>query len=217
MAMWAKKAGLSSAFNQLVGSTPAAQPAPSAEEVAKIAKAAEIVQQQKQIDKTRALVGGFASPEIQAQMIAARSPQTQQLIRQAMGQAQGLSGRENSALRANALAQVRNQQSAALRDVRGQMGAQGVRGGLASAINAQQQARGVEAVSGAERNLVADNIKYKQEGLKTAAAFNTNQENIERDVMRTGLEAYLTARAQDMGLQGAQMQANASRGGGGKK
>ena len=148
-----------------------------------------------------------------------RSVNTNQLLSQAMAQSKGLDSGANAALRSNALAQVNQQQSAALRDLRGQMGAQGIRGGLASAINAQQQAKGVEAVSGAERNLVADNMKYKQEGLQTAAAFNTNQENIERDLMRGKLETILTMRAQNMGLQGAQMQAQAAAnsGGGGKK
>lgn len=150
---------------------------------------------------------------------AGRSANTNALLAQAMGMSKGLSGAENAALRSNALSQIQQQQGAATRDLRGQLASQGVRGGLAAALNQQQAAKGVEAVSGAERNLVADNFNNKMAGLQTAAMMNTNQENIERDLMRGRLETILTLRGQNMGLQGAQMQAQAAAnaGRGGKK
>jgi hypothetical protein len=147
-----------------------------------------------------------------------RSANTNALLSQAMGMAKGLSGAENAALRSNALSQIQQQQGAATRDLRGQLAGSGVRGGLAAALNQQQAAKGVEAVSGAERNLVADNFQNKLSGMQSAAMMNTNQENIERDMMRGKLETILTMRGQNMGLAGAQMQAQAAAnaGGGGK-
>ncbi len=150
----------------------------------------------------------------------ARSPEMAKILASSMQQAQGLNSAENMALRQNALSSVNAQNQAALRSLRGAQAASGVRGGLAQAQMGQQNAQASAGIADAERNLVADNIKYKQSGLQNAAAIVGNQENIERDMGADKLGTVLAARAENAGLTAAQMQARAaamSGGGGGKK
>lgn len=149
-----------------------------------------------------------------------RSAETQTILNSAMQQAQGLNANENRAIRSNALSSINAQNQAGLRDLRGAQAASGIRGGLASMQMAQQHGAATQALAGAERNLVADNIKYKQSGLQNAASIIGNQENIERDMGADKLGTILAARAENAGLSAAQMQAQAAAaggGGGGKK
>lgn len=143
-----------------------------------------------------------------------RSPETAKILGSAMEQAKGLNSAENMAIRQNALSSINSQNQSALRSLRGAQAASGVRGGLAMAQMGQQNAQASSALAEAERGLVADNIKYKQEGLQNAAQIVGNQENIERDMGADKLGTVLAARAENAGLSAAQMQAQAAAAGG---
>lgn len=148
-----------------------------------------------------------------------RSKETQTLLAKAMDQTQGINAQENMALRQNMLSSVNSQNQANLRALRGQQAASGIRGGVAGAQMAQQNAAASGQLATAEQGLVAENIKAKQQGLNTALSAFSNQENVERDQAADKLNTILTLRGADTYLKGAKLQAEgaARAGGGGKK
>lgn len=150
---------------------------------------------------------------------SSRSPEMQALLANAMRQSNGVDAAGNSALKASALASVNQQNATNLRALRGQQAASGVRGGVAQQLNQAARGQATQALASAERNILADNIGYKQEGLKNAVGIVGGQENIERDLAADKLGTVLGARAENAALQGAKWQAMAAGkgGGGGKK
>jgi len=160
----------------------------------------------------------YSSPEALAAYRGQRSPETSSIIAGAMDQAKGINAAGNMAMRQNATSSVNSQNQMALRALRGSQAANGVRGGLAQAQAGMQQGQATAAMADANRNIIADNIKYKQAGLQNAASIVGNQENIERDMGADRLGTVMAARAENAGLSAAQMQAQAaamSGGGGG--
>jgi hypothetical protein len=148
---------------------------------------------------------------------AQRSPETQSLISGAMQQAQGLDSRQNMALANQGAAAINQQTQGALAGLRGSQAASGVRGGLAAAQQADQRNQGTKALTDFRTQLVGENFKAQQQGLQTAGQIVNTQENVERAAAADRLETLMGLRAQRVYLKGAEMQARAAGGGGGKK
>lgn len=164
--------------------------------------------------QSAALHDRYMSPDILKQQAANRSSQMNKLLASAMGQAQGLNGAENAAIRQNAMSSINSQNQSALRALRGGQAASGVRGGLAMAQMQQQRGAAAEAAANMEQKLAQENITAKREGTRAALGAVTNQENIERDTAANKLRTILLGRAENAGIRGAELQAQASGGGG---
>ncbi len=149
-------------------------------------------------------------PDAVAAYRGSRSPETQALISQAMDQRNGLNAQDNSALRANYLANINSQGQSAMRSLRGAQAASGVRGGVAQAQMAQQAGAQQNALQSAEGGLVDKNIAAKQQGLRDASTIVSGQENVERDQAANKLNTIFMGRAERAGLSAAQMQAQAA-------
>ncbi len=143
-----------------------------------------------------------------------RSPEAQAIIGTAMDQTQGINAQENQALRQNALASVNSQNQSALHALAAHNAANGVRGGVARAQNAGQRAQATSALAQSERDLVAQNIAAKQAGLKTAATIVNTQENAEKNQAADKLATIMGVRGQNVQLQSAKLQADATPAGG---
>lgn len=159
-----------------------------------------------------AIYDSVAGPDALAALRAGRSPEANKIIASAMDQTKGINAQENSALRQNFMSSINSQNQGALRLLRGQQSANGVRGGVASAQIAGQNAAAGQALGAAEGSLVEKNIAAKQEGLKNAATIVNNQENKESDQATDKLSTILAIRGNKTSLQAAKLQADATPG-----
>lgn len=169
----------------------------------------QTAQDQLQDERSGAMYNSVAGTDALAALRAARSPEAQQVISRAQDLSQGLNAQENSALRHNYLSTINSQNQGALRALHGQQAANGVRGGVAGAQLAQQNAQASSAIGQAEGALVQQNIAAKNEGLKNFANIVNTQENTERDQATDKLSTLLAIRGNKGSLEAARLQASA--------